>query len=458
MRAHRAHTHPWLLCTRIQRDAQLRDTAPLDHTQTPRNARTPPCAGTPPGGEATRARCNGQHNDGNQRAAAGLCAAHAHSGAWETARSTAHTRNACRALGLSGSSLSPRVLLYLALLIPPSLCPGFSLRVSRLLCVLLCLCTQGVRPLLLQATAVIAWIHLSWGQFELGRSKRTADCTLVASWVAGVGIMNAICNLALLLSPWMHPPPPHAPGRCLRSLRFSIYGLAFLCIPASFVLGVLGALWVHVDNCWEHIYMRNLTVVDAVVIQIVALVAIHYLYGNYVQGWEWWQRRCEAWNRAPWCCCCVRVVRGYRRVMFVILLLVCIGCARTLSAYHARRSRTFHWAMSPRPAPCAISCSQVYRPLAREQLCFNGHGVQVSIQNCMDDLNPNDRFPQGHANLQPCIKLDCSQGNNQRTGSYARATAQAERRANWNPHSLNALLLLLFLFAVSVAPCVALVC
>lgn len=283
------------------------------------------------------------------------------------------------------------------------------------LCCVRLSCCQGVRLLLILATFALAWLHLSWSHFELRRTVPTADCRLVGSFVAVVGLINAICCCTLLLVPCLHPEK-RAAGCCLRAFRFLMYGLAFACIPVCFIFGFLGALWVHVDNCWEHVYMRNLAVIDAIVMQMAALVALHYLWNNWSQQLcEWWNaargNRCNWTQRCGWAAWCKISRGGIRRIAFMILLLVTLGCGRSLSAYHDRRSRTFHWVMSPRPAACAISCAELYRPLTREQVCMDGYGRQVSIRNCMDDLNPNDRFPQGHENLHPCIPVQCSQSS-----------------------------------------------
>lgn len=159
-------------------------------------------------------------------------------------------------------------------------------------------------------------------------------CMLVGSYILAIGVLSAILLIALYLLPALA-------GRTacvLVALRRVCSLLVLLMIPTFFVLNILAARWVHVDDCWDRIDMRRLAVIDAVVSYCVMFLATWYVFLTYVRDAPWWVARRQRWRL-------LRlggfVQRNARVVlMLVVGSLVLGGVARLRTNHHGEETDT----------------------------------------------------------------------------------------------------------------------
>ena len=174
---------------------------------------------------------------------------------------------------------------------------------------------SGVRPILTVlslASAVIQMYLAISSLFDIG-------CILVGAYVLACGILSIILLVALHLMPLLI-------GRTncfVVVLRRVCWGLLLILIPGFFVFNIVAALWVHSDNCWDRVYMRNLAVVDIMVTYVIIFVSVWYIIENVILPSGWWTRRIGvkpsvirivAWSKQYWtwllCIICLKLLCG----------------------------------------------------------------------------------------------------------------------------------------------------
>ena len=135
--------------------------------------------------------------------------------------------------------------------------------------------TQGIRPLLSVVTGLSALVQVLLGVGAV----REGGCTLVGSYLLCVGAASGFLFVALQVLPWVE----HSTACALVGLRRALYVVSALLAPTFVVLNILGGRWVHVDDCWDSLPLRNLTLLDAIVIDCVIILALWYTYTTFVQ-------------------------------------------------------------------------------------------------------------------------------------------------------------------------------
>jgi hypothetical protein len=170
---------------------------------------------------------------------------------------------------------------------------------------------SGIRPML----SIVATTSAGVQMYLAISSLYDSGCILIGSYVLSCGILSIVFLVALHLMPILFNRTHCA----LVAIRRVCWSFLLLLIPGFTAFNIVAALWIHSDNCWDRLLMRNLAIADIVATYIIILAAVWYVWENMVRQTDWWKKRISRNHRIA------QVSTFVQRHARMMLLLLCLA-------------------------------------------------------------------------------------------------------------------------------------